>query len=69
MSEWEDTVYAKSRPENPPPQHAGADGVPLSFCQQDRGIRVKHGRTEEAAMGSESGREWGETGERASRKL
>lgn len=51
MSEWEDTVYAKSRPENPPPQHAGADGVPLSFCQQDRGIRVKHGRTEEAAMG------------------
>lgn len=36
----------------------------FSFCQQDRGIRVKQGRTEEAALGVEVGvKELGESGE------
>lgn len=46
--------YAKSKTDKtappPTPLHAVADGVTFSFCQEDRGIRVQHGRAEETAL-------------------
>lgn len=68
----EDRVYmprAGLIKQSPQPRHAVADGVTLSFCQQDRGIRVKHGRTEEAGVGGTGVEENGGNQVRVSGKL
>lgn len=62
VSVWEDRVCVPRAgliKQPPTPRHAVADGVTFSFCQQDRGIRVKHGRTEETALGVGGWKTWG----------